>query len=394
MPGLPAIRLLTTVGLQPGGTVRWRERIASSGPGVYVIETPEPLSEAPLDLEAIAAWTSRVPDLRVDGEHLAPGELANRLREFWIRDEQIVYIGLAGTSLRTRIGQFYRTPLGDRGPHAGGHWLKTLAGLATFRVSWAETDEPDRMEEELLVAFADRLSVAARAQLPNGPVLPFANLETTGKVRKAHGISGSRLARVTTVPRDVGVRHTPPAIRTSGKGTVDEINAALQRFACGRPERAVTAVEGGLELDRLGLLRDSAKRPGKPLRDRLRVGSIDNAYQKGGRFWFNRCSEIRGWIGQQGLPSRARLAWGLHRADRIRLVDEGAVDSRATSAMNRSTESAIARLYRSGPVKRPQDRPRGGGWYRVQGWVERAVTPAYTRVTATALDALWRRVGP
>lgn len=80
MPGSPAIRLLTTVGLKPGGTVRWGARIASSGPRVYVIETPEPLSEAPLDPEAIAAWTARVPNLRVHGQRPAPDALADRLR--------------------------------------------------------------------------------------------------------------------------------------------------------------------------------------------------------------------------------------------------------------------------------------------------------------------------
>jgi hypothetical protein len=37
------------------------------------------------------------------------------------------------------------------------------------------------------------------------------------------------------------------------------------------------------------VLRDSASRPGKPLRDLLRAGLIEYAYQDGGRWWFIRC---------------------------------------------------------------------------------------------------------
>lgn len=285
-----AALLLTTVGLTLGGTVTWGERIPSIAPGVYVIETPAPLSAAPLDLRAIAAWIARVPNLRLDGRRPTPGQLADRLREFWIPDEPIVYVGLAGTNLRTRVGQFYRTPLGDRGPHAGGHWLKTIAGLETFHISWVETEDPSRMEDELLVAFADRLSTAARACLPDGPALPFANVETAAKARKIHGISGATLPRVKKVSRVVRVRDSQPATRSSRRGNIDEINAALQRFACASPEQEITAVEGARELDRLGLLRDSPTRPGKPLRDLLRAGTIDNANQDGGRFWFIRCA--------------------------------------------------------------------------------------------------------
>lgn len=290
----PAALLLTPVGLTLGGTVTWGERIPSIAPGVYVIETLAPLPEAPLDLRAIAAWITRLPNLRLDGRSPTPDQLADRLREFWIPDEPIVYVGRAGTNLRTRVGQFYRTPLGDRGPHAGGHWLKTLAGLAMCRITWAETEDPSRMEDELLVAFADRLSTAALGHLPDGPVLPFANLETAAKAPKIHGISGATLPRVKKISRVVRIRDSQPVTRSSRRGNISEINAALQQFACARPEREITAVEGARELDRLGLLRDSRTRPGKPLRDLLRAGAIDNANQDGGRFWFIRCANSLG----------------------------------------------------------------------------------------------------
>jgi hypothetical protein len=71
--------------------------------------------------------------------------------------------------------------------------------------------------------------------------------------------------------------------------SIAEINVALQTRACAHPDRRITAVEGGAELDRLGLLRDSPTRRGKPLRDLLRAGSIAHAYQEGDRFWFIDC---------------------------------------------------------------------------------------------------------
>lgn len=50
----------------------------------------------------------------------------DRLATFWLPDEVVLYIGLAGASVRKRVRQYYRTPLGDKRPHAGGWWLKTL----------------------------------------------------------------------------------------------------------------------------------------------------------------------------------------------------------------------------------------------------------------------------
>jgi hypothetical protein len=70
---------------------------------------------------------------------------------------------------------------------------------------------------------------------------------------------------------------------------VDAINRALGRLACAQPEGEITAVDAARELDRLGLLRDSASRPGLPLRKLLRDGEIVNGYQQSGRWWFIRC---------------------------------------------------------------------------------------------------------
>ena len=292
-----AADLIRTVGLRVGGTVRWGERIPSPGPGVYIVSMPEPMADAPIDAAALQAWIHRLPGMTVDRAAATVASLEARLRSFWIPETSIVYIGLAGISVAGRVADFYRTPLGARAPHAGGHWLKTLVGLDTFLVTWAESAAPGDDEDALLRAFADALPKAAGARLPAGPILPFANLETGGKIRKAHGISGSRDPRTPSLSDPpVPVTRPKPATarassRPTAKASLAEINAAIQRLACAHPDRRVTAVEAGAELDRLDLVRDSPTRRGKPVRDLLRAGAIDHAYQEGGRFWFIDCAD-------------------------------------------------------------------------------------------------------
>jgi hypothetical protein len=200
------------------------------------------------------------------------------------------------TSVAKRVRQFYRTPLGDPRPHAGGHWLKTLATLATLRVWWAETDDPAGDEDALLVAFANRVSAQPDLTIAD-PVLPFANRQTATGIRKVHGISGSTLERsprpAGVIPPRSGSKTPPTRASASGSGvtrrSLAEINRAVQVIACSRPDREVTAVEAAQELDRLGLLNDSPTRRGKPLRDLLRAGGIAHARQDGGRWWFIEC---------------------------------------------------------------------------------------------------------
>ncbi len=242
-------------------------------PGVYVVEVPEATEAAPIDETAVHAWIERVPSLRLDGARPTPRQLTARLGTFWVPGESVVYVGLAGTSVAKRVRQFYRTPLGDRRPHAGGHWVRTLASRDDLLVWWAAADDPTDAEAALLGAFADR----------HGASLPFANRQSAGGVRKPHGITGSVLADVP------GVASARPRATSRTPGTaprnIAQINAALDALARGRPDGETDAVSGGAELERLGLLTDSASRPGKPLRDLLRAGLIVGAYQDGSRRW-------------------------------------------------------------------------------------------------------------
>jgi hypothetical protein len=112
---------------------------------------------------------------------------------FWLSDEVILYIGLAGTSLRSRVRQYYCTPLGARRPHAGGDFLKTLSNADDLHVHWASTDNPSWAEGRMLEAFCRSVSEHARAQLfdPEHP-FPFANLEWPAGTRKRHGLTGTK----------------------------------------------------------------------------------------------------------------------------------------------------------------------------------------------------------
>jgi hypothetical protein len=278
----PTTDLIRAAALTPQGPARWHEPVPYRRPGVYVVETATQLNSAPISQPAIEAWIRRLPGMRLDGGRAEPTAIADRLASFWIPGERIVYIGRAGTDVGGRVRGYYRTPLGDARPHAGGHWLKTLTILDDLRVWWAAADDPTAAESDLLGAFARR----------HGPaVLPFANRQDANGIRKAHGITGSTIStRGDSLGKTlVGTTPRTTTARSRSIASVVEINAALQRFACGDPRQEVTAVEAAAALDRLGVLHDSPDRPGLPLRRLLREGRIEHARQDGGRWWFIEC---------------------------------------------------------------------------------------------------------
>ena len=176
--------------------MKWGEPIPSQFPGVYIVSlshdcltTVGALDQAPIDRIAVGEWLRRVPKLELDRMASPTAEaLVARLASFWLPDENVLSIGKA-TSLRTRVRQYYNTPLGDRKPHAGGHWLKTLSVLADLHVHYAEAEQPEEAEADLLGAFVRGVSGTAKSRLrdPDHP-FPFANLEYPRGTRKAHGI--------------------------------------------------------------------------------------------------------------------------------------------------------------------------------------------------------------
>jgi len=184
-------------GKKAEGPVTWGTPLPCTQPGVYVVVLSGSAhkhvcyDEAPISEEAVRQWIDCVPNLTLDGGKPTVEELTARLKGFWLPDETIVYIGKAGTSLRRRVGQYYRTALGAAGPHAGGHWIKTLSVLDKLSIYWCATDRDgaSALEEQFILTFVLNVSAASREKLfdPATP-LPFANLQCPGGPRKEHGL--------------------------------------------------------------------------------------------------------------------------------------------------------------------------------------------------------------
>jgi hypothetical protein len=193
--------LFAAADLDVEGVVRWGRPLSATESGVYAValtDDPNALSRtraAPISPTAIDALMSARPELTLDGRRPSRDQLTARIEGFWLPDEPVLYVGLA-TSLRSRIGAFYRTPIGARRPHSGGWFLKTLEILDQLHVHFARVHEFDAAEVAMLDAFIGGVSRVARAGLtdPERP-WPFANLEIRRgdrKLRKRHGISGAR----------------------------------------------------------------------------------------------------------------------------------------------------------------------------------------------------------
>jgi transcription elongation factor GreA len=240
-----AAELIKTEGLMPDGPVRWGAPVRSSRPGVFVIEFADPISRAPVDVSVAGKWAERVATLTLDGERPDGRALARRLSAFWVPSQTVLYVGSTEKSLGARVGALYATELGSRRPHSGGHWLKTLRGLADARVWWAETDAPTEYEDALLGAFAATTPPEEAAQLHDpSVVLPFANLQTALGERKAHGIAGSLLARQDDAPptavrrsASAGARPYPAGAGPRG-ATVRTASETARRTAGARPSGA------------------------------------------------------------------------------------------------------------------------------------------------------------
>jgi transcription elongation factor GreA len=192
---LSAQELLRAQGLPADGPVLWGQPARSRAPGIFIVEMATSMAHAPIDITAVRTWVDRVPGLRLDGERPTPTDLADRLGAFWLPAQQVLYVGRTSKTMGPRIAAAYATPLGDRRPHAGGHWLKTLHRVDQLRVWWAETAAPEEYEDALLAAFAETVDPEVLARLYDPSVaLPWANLESPTGGRKAHGITGAFLA--------------------------------------------------------------------------------------------------------------------------------------------------------------------------------------------------------
>jgi hypothetical protein len=330
-----AAELLRAVGLMADGPVTWARPVPSSRPGVYVVEWPEPLTDAPVELTAVGSWIERLPGFRLDGHRPTSREVAARLHEFWLPGQRVLYVGMTAQSIGGRVGSLYRTPLGDRRPHAGGAWLRTLRGFERARVWWAETDAPEEYEDAIFTAFAagiDTSEEAAPRLRDRELILPFANLQDATGARKDHGLSGtveprppegppagSTVVEVPAGDADGAVesasarplerrpaspvpalastaaavagtsspRPTGPAVKLD----LEAVNRSLQSIACRRLVRELTVADAAAELSALGLLRGVRGQPVAVLRELLKQGLIAGGIQDADRRWTIRCLE-------------------------------------------------------------------------------------------------------
>lgn len=199
--------IFAAVGLEPVGVVAWGTPPSLTTPGVYVVSRSANVDEstAPLDFKAdenaLRELFARRPAIAVDGEAATETSLCDRLRQMWLPSEGVLYIGLAGTSVRHRVVQYYRTPLGARSPHAGGWPIKMLSGLSELHVHFAASQDPDLSEKQMIAAFRSGVPAPlARDCCDPGNVLPYANLVDPGGRRKNHGITGAKEERHSSTP--------------------------------------------------------------------------------------------------------------------------------------------------------------------------------------------------
>ena len=347
LPGPPAqlpgrriggAELLRSVGLMADGPVMWGRPVPSNRPGVYVIEWPDARSDAPIELTLVGKWLERLPALRLDGRRPTTRELAARLHDFWLPGQVVVYVGMTNGGLGARLSSLYHTPLGDRRPYAGGHWLKTLRGMDRARVWWAETNAPEEYEDALLGAFAGLVDASPEAapRLPDRTVvLPFANLQTATGTPKTHGVTGAAeprpvepptpATRIVDIPegaadgaeqslpsRPMEARPaspppieprpaeprpaTPPAPAATpagsgraGRDDLAALNDVLQEVACRRLLRELNVADAAAELSARGFLRGTRAQPVAVLRELLKQGLIEGAVQDSDRRWEIRC---------------------------------------------------------------------------------------------------------
>jgi len=180
--------------------------------GIYVVALTDrldsragALATPPISAAAVDELLAVRPELILDRARPTREQVVQRLGEFWFPDEVVVYIGLAGPRARRpawgevarRVSEYYETPLGASGPHAGGWPLKTLARIHDLYVHYGYCERVNEVEDACIAHFAQHVSKSIRAGLRDSVrVMPFANLEFPRGHPKNHGIRGARAPKI------------------------------------------------------------------------------------------------------------------------------------------------------------------------------------------------------
>ncbi len=176
-------QLVESVGLQIDQTYKWGEAVSSGFKGVYIIAiaaTKDHLSvmaRPSINLRALRGWINRAQGLAVDGEPASVETIEIRLKQYWLPEETILYIGQTGRTITQRLNQFYGHQLGAPAPHSGGQWIKTLNNLEELTIYIVPTQEPAETENTMLEQFVSNVTLDSKAshREPN-KAYPFANI--------------------------------------------------------------------------------------------------------------------------------------------------------------------------------------------------------------------------
>ena len=196
-------KLFQQVELPIHGKFQWQQKVQSDAKGIYVVSlSSDPdkivtLPEPSFVDEKIHEWMNNAPGMKLDGQTPSIEVIKERLKQFWLPDETIVYIGqTTKNTLGKRVNQYYKSKIGKGAPHSGGHWIKTLECLEQMTVYWSELDGnncPEVCEQRLLDAFQSQVSNETRDRLyDKDRVMPFANLEYPKGIKKRHRFTSQR----------------------------------------------------------------------------------------------------------------------------------------------------------------------------------------------------------
>ena len=246
--------IFAAAAVAPVGVVRWGDPpsppSAPSAPstGIYVVALTDSLEgldaarrDAPVSDSAVTELLAVRPKLTVDGVRPAREQLIERLASFWFPDEVVVYVGLAGPrktrprdgEVSKRVSEYYETPLGANGPHAGGWPLKTLSCLDELFVHYAYCENVKDAEDDCIGRFADAVSGSTRELLHDAArVMPFANLEFPKGNAKAHGIRGARAPKRKPVAT-VAPKPPPPRALSAPRTSMTTPHSRSQNVTAG-----------------------------------------------------------------------------------------------------------------------------------------------------------------
>ncbi len=189
--------IFKAVGVSEYTTIKWGAIRQSEIPkkyGVYIIEIPELYTNPPLNEAAISNWLGNSKRVEIDEKKVDIKTVKKHLSTFWKPNESIVYIGQSSLSqkgINKRLSDFFGHQPGNKGPHAGGYWVKLLNNINNLNVHYTICENPHELEFRMLMYFIMKTSGEKDIYKLNniGSYLPFANL--TVDVDKPHGITGA-----------------------------------------------------------------------------------------------------------------------------------------------------------------------------------------------------------